>query len=398
MKSVMTHSKLATSISKAVIGLMIVNSASLSFADMSDTYRAYGVDKDPTATDNSNTQDSGPGLFATLKHWIEGDSTPAVPTIKIVQGLHRDDNCLSLQENEVFYPLHETPDANILPKTYIDPNLPNMTINLSAISALTLKRSRGANIDIQDWPIVFRGPLKFCGSVDIQFESSDPAFIKRENRRDRVEIGPRVVIQGDRNVSVVSSQIRNLEITGACVGGDANTFNSQTPCIRLENDSRTTLNYNLFIKHEGAKICRLDNLNITDAENNSPGFSRKNPLPCDRVPDIAAPVQSEEILASIQTSTVNPTLTSQNTQHQSQSPTQSSSPVISVPAQRNNCDGPYVALINPSFVDVNYGVQTVAANPAPQQVKAKAKPPHKAKAKAATPVTPAPTTPATAKT
>ena len=275
---------------------------------------------------------------------VQAPALVAATNRRIVPGLRKDDNCLVLDQGEDFYPLYTSPSESIQPKTYLDPRLQDISINLNGLAPSALKKSKGAGIEMSQWPIVLHGPIRLCGSVDLQFQAISPDFIA--NRTDRLEIGPGLVVNGIRNVSIVSSQLMNLEITGACVG--PNNFDYQTPCIRLTDDVRTSQNHRLFIKHDGPKICRIDGKIITDLEIRTAGYTKNNPLPCNLVSENAPSLADVQVVEPvIQPVAAPPSVTL----------------VTPVVRPAVTCDGPYIALIRPTEVSLDYGLRPVTIQP-----------------------------------
>ena len=279
---------------------------------------------------------------------VQAPATVVASNRRIVPGLRKDDNCLVLEQGEDFYPLYTSPSESIQPKTYLDPRLQDISINLNGLAPSALKKSKGAGIEMSQWPIVLHGPIRLCGSVDLQFQAISPDFIA--NRTDRLEIGPGLVVNGIRNVSIVSSQLMNLEITGACVG--PNNFDYQTPCIRLTDDVRTSQNHRLFIKHDGPKICRIDGKIITDLEIRTAGYTKSNPLPCNLVSENAPSLADVQVVEPVVQPVAQPVVAP---------PTVTLVTPIIRPAV--TCDGPYIALIRPTEVSLDYGLRPVAIQP-----------------------------------
>ncbi len=332
----------------ALLSVLILSTSNMSLGASGELYPGETGPSGQAATTNQGDSDNALSrLFhrigAAFSRTSNDDSTPASSIVRRkVSQLRKDDNCLILAEDEEFYPLYDMKDPDIQPTTYLDPRIKDISVNLNGLAPEALRKSRAAGIDVHDWPIVLIGPVTFCGSVDLQFQADLSKFVSKRNFR--VEIGPNVTVKGIRNVSIVSSQLKNVEITGACVG--ANNFSSETPCVRIEESLRTSPNHMLYFKHDGPKICRIDKQNLTGLELQVEGYSKAKPLPCKWVSEHAAfiedAVEAQPSLAAqpaaipIQGTAVRPTTV---------------------------CNGPYFALLQPKEVSLDYGVRPHAVVP-----------------------------------
>ncbi len=292
-----------------------------------------------------------------------GEVTP--PTSinrRIMPSLQKDGNCLVLDKGEEFYPFYEMPAAAVQPTTYQDPRLPEISFTLNGLAPEALKQLRATG-DVRDWPIVIIGPVRFCGSVELQLQADLSKFVGKRNYR--VEIGPNVFVYGTRNVNIVSSQLKNLEVTAACVGKIISK-NEQT-CIRIEDSRRTSPNHMLYFKHDGPRICHIEDKNLNDLELRVVGFSKSKPLSCKWVADNSATIEDIQEVVPVVAPTqvvavVGPAVVA--------GPVTTITPVV-------NCDGPYVALIRPTEVSLDYGLRPTTIAPiitAPEVVPAAAIP------------------------
>ena len=353
-------------IATTLLSVLILSSVSVSFAD--------GGDSGPMGERGDKTENPTPAanflpfnILSAIGHGIskitglprvagsndapaevqvaEG-SAPAASKRKRMYSLRKDDHCLELGANEVFYPLYDTPDNQLRAESIHseDPEISNITINLSELAVEVLKISRGNGIAIESWPIVIKGPVRFCGSVDIQFQVHRGQNTFSPYRGDRVEIGPNVIVNGARNVSMVSSQLTNIEITGNCSKA-ATEYNSKTPCIRFEEDARSSSNHTLYFRHDGPSTCEIDRRNLTDLELRLQGHSRNNPVGCRVVEEYSESIDYSPGPAPAPSLMIQP---ANSTYVNSQT-------IVYAPVRHDlTCDGPYIALIRPTEVDVNY--------------------------------------------
>ncbi len=370
MKNLELNRQKASSIATTLLSVLILSNAQLSTAGEAD-YPPQPNAGQATSTDQATEKEN---IVSRFFHGIgkalsnendpnrrakadaaaagtAGVQTPtpvAITNRRIVPGLRKEDNCLVLDQGEDFYPLYTSPSESIQPKTYLDPRLQDISINLNGLAPSALKKSKGAGIEMSQWPIILHGPIRLCGSVDLQFQAISPDFIA--NRTDRLEIGPGLIVNGIRNVSIVSSQLMNLEITGACVG--QNNFDYQTPCIRLTDDKRTSQNHRLFIKHDGPKICRIDGKIITDLELRTAGYTKSNPLPCNLVSENAPSLADIQVVDPVVQTVAQPVVAPPSV-----------TLVTPVVRPAVTCDGPYIALIRPTEVSLDYGLRPVTIQP-----------------------------------
>lgn len=370
---VMRALRLATTI----LSVFILSSASIGLADGGDNL-PLGGHGDNSAEADANAPCNpifGFNQFCRAVKFLTGNKSesenPAQPVPTKASGdaptasssnrmnlsrMNRDGRCLTLDENQDYYPLFNLPNDQIEAITYVDKELP-ITFNISQESVVQLIEMRSSGINIQDWPMVLHGPLKLCGSVDFHFTAQS-----RDNSKPwtRLEVGPKVYIEGknNNNVSIDSSQIRNIEIVGNCAPA-SKLNNFDRACIRFTNDLRMSTGH-LFIIHEGRDTCRIDGLNISDVEKNSVGYSKRTPLRCDQISQISTERNYDRNVSISQ-----PT--------QSVPVTTNGSVIVTGPVIRSSvtCDGTYSAPILPILVNPNYGLQN--APPATESAPAIAK-------------------------
>ncbi len=351
----------------ALLSVLILSSASISFADGGDSgpmgERGDNSDKadvnlpcPESFLPGKWTCEAGKWLASKLPPKPEVRDVPVeqlqIPTTQIaneipVLQLERDRNgvCLSLNKNEVYYPLFTTPDEKIQAMTYINDDVKSITVNISQETVIALRSARRAGIAMQDWPFVLHGPLKFCGSVDLQLSAETRDL---SHPWDRLIIGPNVRIDGQNgnNVSIVSSQIRNIELIGNC-DPKARLTSTITTCIRFQRDLRTSDRGYLFVQHLGKYTCRVDQMNISDVEKNTVGYTHRNPIPCDLLPKISSPVVTDINVAISQPAP---------------STTATTTTVVTGPVVRSSliCDGPYYAPIIATAVAPAFGLSKPA--------------------------------------